>query len=113
RRLGLEGQFFSTPTALFASFGTPPGQRTYQVRVEPGAHDLERLACLDELVSGVGAGHLSPEEASSRADAILSSAPRYSPWLTTACFALSSAAASRFFGGGIREIAAARAVGLS
>jgi uncharacterized membrane protein YjjP (DUF1212 family) len=113
RRLGLEGQFFSTPTALFASFGTPPGQRTYQIRVEPGAHDLERLARLDELVSSVGAGALTPEEASRRADAILAAPPRYGPWLTTVCFALSSAAASRFFGGGVREVAAAGAVGLT
>jgi uncharacterized membrane protein YjjP (DUF1212 family) len=112
RRLGLEGQFFSMPTALFASFGTPPEQRTYQIRVEPGSHDLERLARFDELIAAVGSGAMTPAEASARADEVLSAAPRYGPGLTTVCFALSSAAASRFFGGGVREVVAAGAVGL-
>ena len=43
RRLGLHGQFFSMPTALFASFGEGGEQRTFQIRVEPGAMDLRTL----------------------------------------------------------------------
>jgi hypothetical protein len=35
RRLGIRGQYFSTPTALFASFGSGDDHRTYLERVEP------------------------------------------------------------------------------
>ncbi|MGH9753013.1 MAG: threonine/serine exporter family protein, partial [Blastocatellia bacterium] len=35
-RLGLQGQFFSTPTAIFASFGRQDEQRTFLMRVTPG-----------------------------------------------------------------------------
>jgi uncharacterized membrane protein YjjP (DUF1212 family) len=113
RRLGLEAQFFSMPTALFASFGAVPEQRTYQIRVEPGEHNLEKLALLDELVGAVVSGAADAAGASARVDAILAEPPRYGAWLTTVCFALSSAAASRFFGGGVREVVLSGAVGLS
>jgi uncharacterized membrane protein YjjP (DUF1212 family) len=39
-RLGLAGQFFSMPTALFVSFGEGDEHRTFQIRVEPGGVDL-------------------------------------------------------------------------
>ena len=40
-QLGLEGQFFTTPTSIFAAFGTQETQRTFLVRVEPG--DLAQI----------------------------------------------------------------------
>ena len=113
RRLGLEGQFFSMPTALFASFGHASDQRTFQIRMQPGELNLEKLALLDVVMDDVATGALSPAEASSRVDEIVARPPRYGPWINTLSFALSSAAASRFFGGGVREVAAAFAVGLA
>lgn len=43
----------------------------------------------------------------------MSASPAYGPWLTVLAFALTSGAASRFFGAGWREIALAAAVGLT
>ncbi|MET0551802.1 MAG: threonine/serine exporter family protein [Vicinamibacteria bacterium] len=112
RRLDLHGQFFSMPTALFASFGAGEDQRTFQIRVEPGAMDLRTLADLEDIADAVAGGSLAPDEGGRRVDAAMAAPGPYAPWLTTACFAVTSAAAARFFGGGAHEIVAAGAVGL-
>jgi uncharacterized membrane protein YjjP (DUF1212 family) len=111
-RLGLEGQFFSMPTALFAAFGQGEEHRTFQIRVEPGGVDLGKLVELDHTRALVAGGRLDPEAGSRRVEAILEAPPAYGPWLTTIAFTLASATASRFFGGGLREIAAAGVIGL-
>jgi uncharacterized membrane protein YjjP (DUF1212 family) len=113
RRLGLEGQFFSMPTALFASFGRAVDQRTFQIRVEPGAVELGRLARLDAIGSGVAAGRMLPGEGTHALDTVIDAPAPYGALLTTAAFALTSGAAARFFGGGLREIAVAAAIGLA
>jgi uncharacterized membrane protein YjjP (DUF1212 family) len=112
QRLGIQGQFFSMPTALFASFEDPDGQRTYQIRVEPGGVDLEKLALLDQAASDVAAGRLPPAVGAERLDAITSAPTRYGPLATVLGFAVASGAASRFFGAGPHEITVASAVGL-
>ena len=100
RRLGLEGQFFSMPTALFASFGAAADQRTFQIRVDPGAVELGRLAQLDAIGSDVAAGRMPPGEGNHALDAVIDAPAPYGALLTTAAFALTSGAAARFFGGG-------------
>jgi uncharacterized membrane protein YjjP (DUF1212 family) len=112
RRLDLQGQFFSMPTALFASFGAGEDQRTFQIRVEPGAMDLRTLADLEDIADAVAGGTLAPDDGGRRVDAAMAAPGPYAPWLTTACFAVTSAAAARFFGGGAHEIVAAGVVGL-
>lgn len=111
-RLGIQGHFFSMPTALFASFEDPDGQRTFQIRVEPGGVDLERLTLLDEAAAEVARGSLSPAEGGARLDAIMSAPPRYGPLVTTLAFAVASGAASRFFDAGPHEVAVAAGIGL-
>lgn len=111
-RLGLHGQFFSMPTALFASFGLESDQRTFQIRVEPGAMDLRTLSALEAVGDAVAAGLIEPAEGARRIDAAMAAPPLYPPWLAPLCFAVSSAAAARFFGGGVGEIAASAMVGL-
>jgi uncharacterized membrane protein YjjP (DUF1212 family) len=112
RRLGLEGQFFSMPTALFASFGTASEQRTFQLRVEPGAVELGRLARLDAIGADVAEGRMTPRDGNDALDAVATAPAPYGALLTTAAFALTSAAAARFFGGGLREIAVSAVIGL-
>jgi uncharacterized membrane protein YjjP (DUF1212 family) len=111
-RLGIQGHFFSMPTALFASFEDPDGQRTYQIRIEPGGVNLEKLTLLDETASAVAQGRLSPSEGGARLDAIMAAPPRYGPLATTLAFAVASGAASRFFDAGPHELAAATSIGL-
>jgi uncharacterized membrane protein YjjP (DUF1212 family) len=113
RRLGIHGQFFSTPTALFASFGDAHGsRRTILERVQPGAVDLERTSDLDDLLGHLADGDIEPEEAASRLRLLEGSGARYGPVLTALCFASASGAAAQLLGGGAREMAAATAVGL-
>ena len=112
RRLGLHGQFFSMPTALFASFGADDSQRTFQIRVGPGDVELGRLARLDAIGAEVANGRLSPADGARALDEVVEAPAPYGALLTTAAFALTSAAAARFFGGGAREIAVGAAIGL-
>ncbi len=112
-RLGLRGQFFATPTALFASFGTPDDQRTFQIRGEAGAVDLGRQARLESVGNEVAEGALGPEAGARRVEEIASAPPTYGPLLATLAFAVTSATAARVFGGGLREVAAAAVLGLN
>ena len=112
RHLGLEGQFFSTPTAIFASFGGGAKSETVLVRAEPGGMDLARLQEVEGLLSDLLAGRCEPRQVSARLDQVIAGPPRYGPVLTTLAFGLASGSAARFFGAGPREIAAAALVGL-
>ena len=111
-RLGLQGQFFSTPTAIFASFGRQDEQRTFLMRVTPGEVNLGKIAELDDVTTGVLRGALDPAEGSKQIDSILAEPHHYGASLTTIAFSLASAAASRFLGGGVKEIAASALIGL-
>jgi uncharacterized membrane protein YjjP (DUF1212 family) len=110
-RLGLIGHFFSTPTALFASFGDETAQQSFQIRIEPGSLDLRKLALLEQLADDV-AGGLPPATASRRVDEIVAAAPPYGALACTVAFALGSAAASRFFDSGWRELVVSGVIGL-
>lgn len=110
-RLGLQGQFFSTPTAIFASFGRQDEQRTFLMRVTPGEVNLGKIAELDDVTTGVLRGALDPGEGSKQIDRILAEPHHYGAALTTIAFSLASAAASRFLGGGVKEIAASALIG--
>jgi len=110
-RLGLAGQFFSTPTALFASFAGLGPRRTVLERVQPGIVNLERLCDLDELLHGLADGALEPRQAAARL-AALDGGSRYGPLLTTLAFAVASGAATQFLRGGAREVVAATVLGL-
>jgi uncharacterized membrane protein YjjP (DUF1212 family) len=112
-KLGLEGQFFSTPTGIFASFGAPEEQRTSLIRVEPGQVNLEKLTLLDDLTNQVILGNISSAEGASRIDDIVAAPPRYGPLLSAACFGLASGTASRFIGGGWREVLASTMIGIT
>lgn len=101
--LGIEGRFYSTPTAILASFGPPEDLRTSMLRVEPGEVDLGRLAELDVLTTDFVHQRLTVEEASRRLDEILEAPAPYGKVLTVAAFAVASGAAASLLGGGPRE----------
>lgn len=112
KKLGLEGQFFSTPTSIFAAFGKQDEQRTFLLRVNPGGVDLGKLADLDAVAVRVLREGLAPIEGSAQIDEIIAAAPPYGMVLRTLAFGLASAAASRFLGGGGKEIALSATLGL-
>jgi uncharacterized membrane protein YjjP (DUF1212 family) len=111
-KLGLQGQFFSTPTSIFASFGRQDEPGVFLMRVTPGEVNLGKIAELDKVATGVLRGALDPAEGSKLIDRILAEPHHYGAALTVLAFSLASAAASRFLGGGLKEVAASALIGL-
>ena len=64
-KLGLDGEFFCTPTAIFASFRPAAAARrdepphTVLLRLEPGEVNLEKLSQLDSILLRVLHGKLA------------------------------------------------------
>jgi uncharacterized membrane protein YjjP (DUF1212 family) len=112
QKLGLEGQFFSSPTSIYAGFGRDEQQHTYLLRVAPGGVDLGKLADLDAVAVNVLRGKETVARGSQQIDDIVASPTRYGQPLTVAAFGLASAAASRFLGGGWKEIVLSAALGV-
>ncbi len=97
-RLGVEAQFFTTPTSIFAAFGTQDTQRTHLMRVQPGEPNLGHLSRLDGIMSEVLDRHITASEGSTRIVALLAEPPRWSKWQTLVAFIIASGAVSCFFG---------------
>jgi uncharacterized membrane protein YjjP (DUF1212 family) len=113
RRFGMDGQFFATPTGIFASFGPPEAQRTSLIRVDTSDSDLEKLAEVDELINQVIRGDATVAEGLRRIDEITSAPNRFGPVITTISFAVASAMFARFLGGGWRELLVTTLIGIS
>lgn len=111
-RLGLHAEFFATPTAVFASIGKARENVTRLVRVESADLNLDRLAQIDLILQCVSSGELSPADGRRELRESIKSPPTWPAWAATLAFALAAATASRFFGGGWCEIAAAALAGL-
>lgn len=111
-RLGIIGQFFSTPTSIMASFGPQDDQRTFMIRVEPGDSDLGKLAQVDSVARNVLSGQMTPAEGSAALDRVDRSPPLYGLVVTTLAFGLASGSAARFLGGGPWEMGVGLLIGL-
>ncbi len=111
-RLGVHGEFFATPTAIFAALETADHDETMLIRVDPGSVNLDKLSRLDQLTRRIGSGEISPAQASRTIDAICDPPPRFKGKTRVLATALVSAAAARFFGGGWREILVCGGIGL-
>lgn len=110
-RLGLDGQFFSTPTSINAAFGPLASQRTFLLRVHPGEANLERLAELDRVKNEVLAGRLTAAEGLGRVDAVMARAPRFVGVPRVIAGMAASGSAARLLGGGLAEIAVSSVIG--
>ncbi len=104
-RIGVPAQFFTTPTSIFAAFGSLEQQRTYLMRIEPAGQDLGRMADIDAVIGEVvRRGTVPLAEGAARIDAIMSAPSRYNPVVTLLAFGIASGASARFLGGGWREV---------
>ena len=112
-KLGLPlPQIFSTPTAIYAAFGSLSDQRTHLLRVEPGSISLSHLTRLDQVVADVLGGSMSPEAGLARIDEIETTPVPYGNVLMVTAFALTSGAVARFLGGGTHEIIVGIVIGI-
>jgi uncharacterized membrane protein YjjP (DUF1212 family) len=103
-RLGLRGQFFTTPTSIFAAFGEAEEQRTFLSRVDPGELQLGRLARVQDIALDVMEGKLSPRDGITALDALDREPQRWNLWVTALAFGIAGATAARFLGGGLTEV---------
>lgn len=110
-RLGLQAEFFSTPTALIVSLGDGEKQRTFLARSAPGSTDLAKLADLTEVMEQLASGALSPEQADERVREIDQAPPLYGYWLQLLGFSLLSTGIAPIIGGGWREMLLALVLG--
>jgi len=111
-RLGVEAQFFTTPTSIFAGFGPQDAQRTHLLRVEPGEPNLGHLSRLDAIMTDVVDGRITASEGSVRIGQLLQEPPRWTRWQTLVAFVLASASVSCFFGVSVFDAFLAGALGL-
>ncbi len=112
-RLGVAGSFFSTPTALFASFEGAGEESTHMQRLQDSETDLGKLSELDAIFNQVWFERIDLEEAARRVDQVLEAPPRYGRWLSFLSFGLASGGAARFFGGGAAEMLLATVAGFA
>jgi uncharacterized membrane protein YjjP (DUF1212 family) len=111
--LDLEAQILSTPTSIMVGFGTPGAQRTALIRVDPGAHNLEKLAAVDDLAERVARRELSLEAAIAELHELNAAPNLVGPIWTTLAFPVVSAASATFLGGAAQDLAVAAASGLA
>ncbi len=112
RKLGLEAQFFSTPTSIMAAFGPPDSQRTHLIRAEPGSTNLSHLAGLDRIARDVMYGTLGPIDGSKRIEALLAQPPSWTGAPVLVAFVLVSIAVASFLKVGTTDLIGAAVLGL-
>jgi uncharacterized membrane protein YjjP (DUF1212 family) len=112
RRLDLEAEIFTSPTAIIMSFGAPTELRTRMMRVEGGELDMDKLEQVDDLADDVASQQVTPAEGVRRLEQILASRRRYSRGLSIVMHALTAAALVVFFGGGAADVAVTGAIGV-
>lgn len=111
-KLGLEGRFYSTPTAILAGFGPVREGRTSLVRVEPGETNLGKMAQIHELMGAIARGDIEPEAGCEKVATLVATPVPYPAWLSAICCGLMASTAAVFFGGHPREIAVSLVIGV-
>lgn len=102
-RLGLQAEFFSTPTALIVSLGDGDQQQTFLARSEPGSANLSKLADLTEVMEDLNEGRIDPLQADERVRDIDAAPPLYGSLLQVLAFVLIGGGVASLLGGGWRE----------
>lgn len=108
----LEGQFFSTPTSIFAAFGPTGKQQMVLERVEPGEVHLGKLAALDDLLDDLARGEVTIAGAEQRLHRIEGSNAGASVMLLVLSQLLVSAAGAFFFRGSVEDICVSAGTGV-
>lgn len=112
RKLGLEAQFFSTPTSIMAAFGPPDSQRTHLIRAEPGSTNLRHLSGLDRIARDVMYGTLGPVEGSHRIERLLNEPSGWSSPVVLGAFVMVSVSVASFLKVGAWDLLGAAVLGL-
>ncbi len=112
RRLGVQAEFFSTPTSIMVGIGTLEQQRVHLLRVNPGEPNLGHLSRLGEIVRQVMDGDITPAEGLRRIEVMDAEPPAYPTWLVMVAFVLASTAIACFLKLRVGDVALAATLGL-
>lgn len=111
-QLGLEGEFFSTPTLLISSIKDEHESKTYVRRVYPSDIDLRKLTDLDELGDQIIDGEIDIEQAYAKLKEVRNLEQAYPSLVEIIAYGLVGICASIFFNASMQELIAAGVVGL-
>ena len=111
-RLGLQAEFFSTPTSIMVGFGTSIDQKVHLLRVDPGAPNLGHLSRLADITRSVLDGDLSASDGLERLAALKTETPRWPQWLVVVAYVLASASVACFLKLRTGEVLVASVLGL-
>jgi len=107
----MEGNFFSMPTALFATLGDEEVQRTYMVRTSPKDIDLTKISDLSDVINRLESDELEIDDAYAEINTIHKSKSRYSSILTIFSIGLASASLAGLFQGSWIDVIASLMMG--
>lgn len=109
-QVGLEARLFSTPTAIYASFGPVEDARTVLLRARLGGLDLGRLADVDAIARDVLDGTLDASAAVQTLREREQRPPTHGQAVVLPAFAVTGVIAAVLFGGGVGEALASALV---
>ncbi|MBT4793472.1 MAG: threonine/serine exporter family protein [Halobacteriovoraceae bacterium] len=101
KSLGLNGNFFSTPTYLTISINSGEDQITRHIRSVPTDINLEKLQDIDTLAEKIIKGSISHDEATLQLKELEQRKPSYHSIITLLAFSLTSMSLSVIFGGNL------------
>lgn len=107
----MQGNFFSMPTALFATLGDEETQRTYMVRTSPKDIDLEKISDLSDVINRLEEDELDTDTAYKEIKTIHESKPRYNTLLNVFSIGLASASLAGLFHGSWFDVLVALLMG--
>jgi len=99
RSLGLRAQFFTTPTAVFASFQEGDEESTRLLRITEARIDLQALSLVHGVLSAVTAGTTGVEPGLAELKLIRASPPRFPWYMRVLASGLGAASFAIFLGG--------------
>jgi uncharacterized membrane protein YjjP (DUF1212 family) len=106
RMLGLRGDFFTTPTAIFYAFDLPgEGGRAYLQRVHGNEIHFARLVALDRVFNDAVLRRTSLREADANLDRALAAPSPWPPLMVAFAIIGAAFAAAFFYGGGLADMA--------
>ncbi len=112
-KLGLDAQFFATPTMVMASFGSDSHEQTVLLRVSEGHIDLQARSMMHDVVKGVKSGQMTAPQALAEINLIAASPPRFAWWVRVLASGLGAASFAIFLGGDWLAFLAALPVGIA
>ena len=111
--LGVEAEFFTSPTVLITSFGKPTELKTRLLRLDASVLDMGKLAAVDGVADAVIARQITTEEGEKRLEQIIAGRPAFGRIASTLVHGVTAGGLAVFFGGGIYDVALAAFIGLT